>query len=276
MGTAISFTINKGGVGKTTSLCAIAQILALGGYKVLIADLGQQSNASRIFGIREDLPNIAYKNLYCKLLTKEEMQEFIIPTSFENIDIIPSSTQLIRMNDKIYDAKKENPAVVTNLKNNLQQIKDDYDFILIDNEPTIDNMLDCSIAASDKILIPMNTDNLSYEGILNIIKLVEKINNTYNLQVKFGGIFITRVKKRTTLYRDLSEGYTEQFGDYFIPVAIRDCNAVAEANTAFIPLYEYEKKCTAFIDYIELISHLNIMDQKHYQNVIKKLSAKKI
>lgn len=266
----IAFTINKGGVGKTTSLCAIAQILALAEYKVLVVDLDPQANTSRIFGIKRDIPDVNYTDLYCKQLDEEGISKFVCKSNFENIDIIPSSSQIKRMNVKVYDAKKENPMAGLHFRNNIMLIEDNYDFVLMDNAPAIDDMADCSIAAADKVIIPINTDNLSYEGIDGTIKLVQEINEKYNLDVKFGGVFMTRVKGRTTLYKDLFESFKEQFGEYFIPVSIRDCNAVAEANTVFMPLYAYSKKCTAFIDYVELISRLGLMDKKHYQILLKK------
>jgi len=268
----ISFILNKGGVGKTTSLCTMAQILALGGYKVLVVDLDPQANTSRTFGVIEDLEEVDYQKLYCERISKEEVSKFIVSSNFENIDIIPSSTQVIRMNVKIYDAKKDNMAAGLYLKENIGEVESNYDFVLLDNAPSIDDMADSAIAASDMVLIPINTDNLSYEGINNTIQMVQDINNTYDLEVKFGGIFMTRIKNRTNLYKDLSTNYQEQFGEYFIPVGIRDCNAVAEAHTMFTPLFLYSKKCTAFIDYVELISKLGIMDKKHYQNVIKKMT----
>lgn len=268
----IAFSVNKGGVGKTTSTCAIGQILDLAEYEVLIIDNDPQGNTSRNFGIKEDLPGLDYESLYCRNISKEEVEKFIVPTNFGNIDIIPSSSQLFEMDILIHEAKKQNPKAILCFKENLEHIKANYDFILIDNAPAINNLSNSSIAVSDLILIPINADNMSYEGISLITRCVENLNNTYNLSIKFGGVFMTRVNTRTVLYKDLSNSYIEQLGDYFIPVAISENIAVAEANTAFVPLYSYSRKCTAFIDYVKLIAHFNIMDKKHYQKVLDKVT----
>lgn len=265
--TKLALTINKGGVGKTTSACALSQILALGGYKVLEIDMDPQGNTSRIFGILEDLEGLDYEKLYCSLIEKEEVMQFIVPSNFDNIDIIPSSRQMKRMDVKIYDAMKENPWAITYFKKNIDLVSDDYDFIIMDNAPADNDLSKASMILADKVLLPINTDNMSFEGIGCTIEAVEEINEKYDANTVFEGIFMTRVKSRTTLYKDLFESNQIQFGDYFIPVSIRDCNAVNEANTAFVPLFRYAKKCTAFVDYVELISKLKIMDKKHYQTL---------
>lgn len=264
----IGFTINKGGVGKTTSICAIGQILALGGYKVLIADYDPQANSSAVFSVIEDLEGCDYSELFTETVTIENLKSYIVKTSVPNLDILPSSTQLFGMNDIIYEAQKDNPAAGLNLKKNLDLLEKTYDYILMDTTPAFDHVCESVIAAADMLLTPAQTDSFSFKGILRLMQLMEAINEAYNLEIKYGGVFFTRVKSRTNLFKGLKKDYGDKFGEYFIPVSIRDCNKVIEANTNLIPLYQYEPKCTASTDYVELVGALGLMDKRHY-NILK-------
>lgn len=271
----IAFTINKGGVGKTASLCTITQILALGGYKCLIADMDPQANTSRMFGIKEDIEGLNYGQLLCKRMQEEELKVFVCPSNFENIDIIPSSVQLFGMNDFIYDEMKQDSSTGLMFRRNMEVLESGYDFILMDSTPSFDHICESVIAASDMLLIPSNLNNFSYEGINRLIELMLAINDRYNLNVKFGGTFFTRVNNRTNLFKDLTKSYGELFGEFFIPVAIRECNKVDEAHTLYTPLYNFAPRCTAFVDYVELVGRIGIMDKKHYYNFKAKIQAKK-
>lgn len=144
----------------------------------------------------------------------------------------------------------------------------------MDTTPSFDHVCESVIAAADFLLTPSNTDSFSFKGILRLLQLMDAINDAYNLDVKYAGVFFTRVKSRTLLFKGLSDDYGDKFGDFFIPVAISDCNKVAEANTNLVPLYLYEPKCTAFADYIELVVALGLIDKKHFQKLKKNLHLK--
>lgn len=263
----IALMNNKGGVAKSTSSCVMAQIMAVGGNRVLVIDADPQGNSTRTFGIKEDL-DVDYEKLYCGNLVDTQVYGYISPSNFPNIDILPAGAQLSQMPYKIYDLEKTTPAAKLYFARNIRKIEEDYDFIIIDNAPDNDYLTQAAIAVADKVLIPINTDNYSYEGILGTIELIDSLNTAFGLSLELAGIFFTRVKPRTTLFKQMNDSYQEQFGDFFIPIAIRDCNAVAEANTAFIPLYTYQKKCTAVEDYLNLINYIGFFDNEHYRTFI--------
>lgn len=263
----IAFMNFKGGVGKSSSLCAIAQLLAVGGYKILVVDLDPQGNATRVFGITDE-KEVDYKSLFCeKAANKESIKKAIYTSSFDNTDIIPSSAVLSSLVYDIYEKSKECRAELF-FKHNLTLLQDSYDYILIDTSPFESYLSRCAVASADKILTPINMDNFSYEGLMGLIGLVEQINSDFSLEVEFAGVFMTRIKNRTTLFKQMNESYEQLLGDKYIPVAIRDCIAVAEANTAFVPIWTYDKKCTAVADYMELVNYIGLFDNKHLRKLI--------
>ena len=131
----------------------------------------------------------------------------------------------------------------------------------------------CAIIASDKIITPVNVDNFSYDGLMSLFETIEDLNKKYSLSIEFAGLYMTRVTGRTTIYKQMFEDYERMFGDNFIPVSIRNCIAVSEANTIFEPLLSYDKKSTAAKDYIELVNYLGLMDNKHFREIAKFLKG---
>ena len=272
MSQVISLINEKGGVGKSTSSITISQILAISGYKVLTIDLDTQMNTSKVFGATEN-NDINYEPLFCeKLSEKESVMNYISETNHKNISLLSASRELNQLIYKIYDVSKEKN-VELYFKYNLNLIKDEFDYIIIDNSPFKSYLTSCAIIASDKIITPVNVDNFSYDGLMSLFETIEDLNKKYSLSIEFAGLYMTRVTGRTTIYKQMFEDYERMFGDNFIPVSIRNCIAVSEANTIFEPLLSYDKKSTAAKDYIELVNYLGLMDNKHFREIAKFLKG---
>ena len=264
MAEVISLINEKGGVGKSTSAITIAQILAISEYKVLLIDLDPQMNTTKMFGQSEANPEIDYEHLFCvKQKSKDAVMNFITETDYDNISILTASRELNSLIYKIYDKMKETN-VELYLRYNLNLIKDEFDYIIIDNSPFKSYLTSCAMCASDKIITPICVDNFSYDGLMSLLDTIEELNDKYALSIEFAGIFMTRVAGRTTL-----------FGDRFLPISIRNCIAVNESNTTFEPLLTYDKKCPASLDYVELVNYLGLMDTPHYRKLAKYLKGEK-
>ena len=278
MSEVISFINEKGGVGKSTSAITITQILAISGYKVLLIDLDPQMNTTKMFGQSDETIDINYEHLFCtKQLRKSSVMEFINSTEYNNISILSASRELSTLVYTIYDRSKESgdANVELYLRHNLNLIKDEFDYIIIDNSPFKSYLTSCAICASDKIVTPICVDNFSYDGLMSLFDTIEDLNTKYSLAIEFAGIFMTRVAGRTTLYKQMFESYESMFGDKFLPVSIRNSIAVSESNTTFEPLLTYDKRCPAAQDYIELVNYLGLMDNKHYRELAKYLKGEK-
>lgn len=275
MSEVISLINEKGGVGKSTSAITISQILAISGYKILIIDLDPQMNTTKMFGQPGYELDINYEHLFCqKQIKKSSVMEFVNKTQYKNISILSASRELNTLIYKIYDRSKE-VNVELFLKHNLGLLKDEFDYIIIDNSPFRSYLTSCAICASDKVITPICVDNFSYDGLMSLFDTIEELNTKYSLSIEFAGIFMTRVAGRTTLFKQMFESYEEMFGDKFLPVSIRNCIAVSESNTMFEPLLTYDKRCIAAQDYIELVNYLGLMDNKHFRELAKYLKGEK-
>lgn len=275
MAEVISLINEKGGVGKSTSAITIAQILAISGYRILLIDLDPQMNTTKMFGKDESNSDVNYEHLFCeKQMRISSVMDFISETEYKNISILSASRQLNTLIYKIYDRSKEGN-VELHLKHNLGLLKDEFDYIIIDNSPFKSYLTSCAMCASDKVVTPICVDNFSYDGLMSLFDTIEDLNTKYSLSIEFAGIFMTRVAGRTTLFKQMFESYENMFGDKFLPVSIRNCIAVSESNTTFEPLLTYDKRCTAAQDYIELVNYLGLMDNKHFRELAKYLKGEK-
>ena len=275
MSEVISLINEKGGVGKSTSAITITQILAISGYKVLIIDLDPQMNTTKMYGQAEANPDIDYERLFCcKQKNKEDVMNYITETDYKNISLLTASRELNSLIYRIYDKMKE-VNVELYLRYNLNLIKEEFDYIIIDNSPFKSYLTSCAMCASDKIITPICVDNFSYDGLMSLFDTIEELNDRYALSIEFAGIFMTRVAGRTTLFKQMYASYANMFGDRFLPVSIRNCIAVNESNTTFEPLLTYDKRCPASLDYIELVNYLGLMDNKHFRELAKYLKGEK-
>lgn len=275
MAEVLSLINEKGGVGKSTSAITISQILAISGYSILIIDLDPQMNTTKMFGLDETSMDINYEHLFCtKLDDAQTVMGYITGTAYENISILSASRELNTLIYKIYDKSKEGNVELT-FKHNLGLLKDQYDYVIIDNSPFKSYLTTCAMCASNKIITPICVDNFSYDGLMSLLDTIEELNDRYALSIEFAGIFMTRVAGRTTLYKQMFESYENMFGDKFLPVSIRNCIAVSESNTMFEPLLTYDKRSSAAQDYIELVNYLGLMDNKHYRELAKYLKGEK-
>ena len=151
MGKIISFSNQKGGVGKTTSAVNIAASLGILGYKVLLVDLDPQGNATSGVGISK---KSLRKSIHDVLIGESAAKETIIETPFENLDIIPAHISLAGAEYNLYQGNGAERV----MKNALEPIKDDYDYIIIDCPPSLSMLTINAMVASDGIIIPMKCE----------------------------------------------------------------------------------------------------------------------
>ncbi len=270
MGKIISVINNKGGVGKTSSVIFISELLAWLGAKTLVVDLDEQSNLSMILHAYVDdpdsviagtmepetAPNIAelFKYQYCD---KEKVENVIVKSSIENLDIIPSSKRHKNTQTII---QKSTGNKNTILRNALAKVKDDYEYIIIDNAPASDILTINSIVTSDYVITPVNTDGFGYVGMVDTLKTIQKIKEQYGLDVQFLGVFFTRAESNTNLYKDLSDAYKQELEDKYFQSSIRKDIRVSEIETKFVPILEYAPNTNAVFDYAQLIIEMGILD----------------
>lgn len=278
----ISVINNKGGVGKTTSTSIISELLAFLGKKILVIDLDQQSNLSMMLGeYIEDSEEIlngaeAPKNLNIAELFKyryksrEEVMQVVNSTKIPNLEIIPSSKRHKNTGLNITSNQTGNNNII--LKKALATIKEDYDFIFIDNAPANDVLTVNSMFASDLVLVPVRVEGFSYKGLRETVETILYIKEEHFIDsIEFAGAFITQAEPNTNIYKGIMENYKEELGDKFLHTSIRKDIKVSEIETNFQPILKYCPNTNVVFDYSKLILELGLLDEqteKHLKQCI--------
>lgn len=193
---AVYYGMNqKGGEGKTTTIKEMGVALALKGKKVLLIDADSQGSLTTALGFREKYPAYLYDIL------KRVMNGETIPPDYgvlhhnEGVDLIPSSIALASLESDLIEDKKGGHNV---LKQYVDQVKQNYDYVLIDGMPSLSKMTVNSLVAADSVIIPSQPDFLSIQGLKLLMQSVIKTRKRYNPSLKIGGILFTMVDGRTT------------------------------------------------------------------------------
>lgn len=269
----ISIINNKGGVGKTSSTAILAELMAFLGLRVLCIDLDEQSNLSMLFKCYEEdnqkviegieVPvqqNISDLFKY-RFRDKEQIEAIVQKTAIENLYVIPSSKR--HKNTLTYIAANETGNNNTILRKALNAIKDEFDFILIDNAPASNVLTVNSIFASDYILTPVRAEGFSYKGLKETIETIAYIKEEHDIEnANFLGTYITQVETNTKIFKELKESYSEELGIKFLSTPIRKDIKVAEMETIFQSLLSYAPNTNAIFDYAVLLLELNILPQE--------------
>jgi chromosome partitioning protein len=202
----ISIANLKGGVGKTTTVLNLGAVLSEKGKRVLLVDTDPQSSLTIYcgFDLREIGEYSLYKCMrsYCFNRYKVNTPDFIINTNIVNVDLIPSTPDLFNAELEISGLMNRESV----LKNILNQVKNNYDFIIIDCPPSKSMLTINSLTASDKVIIPVATDYLSLWGARIMIETIEDVRDSNNKNLEIAGILPTFYDKRTSMSKEALDG----------------------------------------------------------------------
>lgn len=220
MGKIISIVNQKGGVGKTTTTINLGAALANESQKVLIVDFDQQANATIGLGIdkEEILFDIADFFTHVALLRKA-----IIHTSVLNLDIIPASIKLASVEESLYSLSNKEYL----LSEKLEQIRNEYDYILIDCPPSLGLIVDNALFASDSIIIPVECSFYSYEALTQMTKKIANIQKSKDIVIE--GILLTKLDNRNTMGYDVVEKVKFLFPNNTFNTVITHSSHIQEA-----------------------------------------------
>jgi chromosome partitioning protein len=243
MGRIIAIANQKGGVGKTTTAINLSACLAEKGKKVLTIDLDPQGNTTSGFGLdKEKLGNSVYE----LMLNECSISEILIKTEIENHFLIPSNVnlagaeiELIGINEKEYI-----------LKNEVDYIKDDFDFILIDCPPSLNMLTINAMTTANTVLVPIQCEYYALEGLSQLIYTIQLVQERLNPNLRMEGIVFTMYDARTNLSLQVVENVksnlsTTNIYKTIIPRNIR----LAEAPSHGMPINLYDKKSTGAESY---------------------------
>ncbi len=231
----ISVTNQKGGVGKTTTCFNLAAYLADGGKKVLVIDMDPQGNASTSLGIELDEDA---NTIYDALLGDIKLEESIYPSCVKNLDIIPSNEDLADAEvNLVYTENREKV-----LKEQLDKIKNRYDFVFIDCPPSLGLLTVNALTASDSIIVPIQCEFFALVGLSQLMNTVRLIKKNLNPNIEIEGVLLTMKDNRSNLVAQVSEEIKTYFKakvyDTYIPRNIR----LAESPSHGKPILLYDNK----------------------------------
>ena len=159
----------KGGVGKTTSTIALGGLLAEMGHRVLLVDTDPHASLSYYFGIESEDLELSVYDLFVQVSTKEQIEQSLCPTKYPNIDILPATMGLATL-DRALGSKGGMGLV---LKKAIQKLDGDYDFVLMDCPPVLGVLMVNALAASDRIIVPVQTEFLALKGLDRMMKTMD-------------------------------------------------------------------------------------------------------
>lgn len=248
MATCIVLTNQKGGVGKTTTAAALASGLAMKSYKVLAVDMDPQGNLGFSLGMEMDDDKTVYQVMTGEL----DVRDAICHT--DNCDVLTSNILLSspELNQKGRDGEML-------LKEALDEVADDYDYVVIDTPPALNLLTLNSYAASQYLLIPMSSDILSFVGLTQLKETVDAVRKSVNPQLKVLGILLTKYNKRTRLsndVKDMAEAVAAQMGTCLFNSKIRTSVNVAEAPAHGESVFTYAPRCNAALDYRDFVDEV--------------------
>lgn len=231
----ISVSNNKGGAGKSTTVNALANGLKNEGYNVLVVDLDSQRNQTENMNISVGVPTIAEV-----IQQKIDIHEAVTKTEQTDIIAADHDLTLIDFSDEF------------SLKSYLDLIKDEYDFILLDTTPTIDNLMINTFVAADKVLIPINPSYRSVDTLLNFIDVIDQVKRNYNSELEVAGILITQYDNRPQVNRLVKKDINEMGEANHINVyktTIRKGIAVEEAYLYKQDIFSANPRSNVAMDY---------------------------
>ena len=245
MGRMIAIGTQKGGVGQTTTTVHLGAALAFQGTKVLIIDMDSQGNATSGLGIeRADVKQSVYEVLVDQI----EAAGAILPTSRENLWILPSTLQLAGAEIELATADHRE----SRLKQAIEPIKADYDYILVDCPPSLGQLSLNAFTASDTILIPVQCEYYALEGLSQLLNTIRLVQRTYNKNFRIEGVLLTMLDARTNLGYEVVEEVRKYFQEKVYQTIITRNVRLSEAPSYGQSVIDYDPKSRGAEMYMDL------------------------
>ena len=229
MGRIIAVANQKGGVGKTTTSINLAACLAEKGKKVLAVDMDPQGNLTSGLGVDKDSVE---KSIYELIIGEVDIKEVINKEVLENLDIIPTSIdlsaaeiELIGVDDKEYI-----------LRNAIDQVKDQYDFVIIDCPPSLSMLTINAMTTADSVIVPIQCEYYALEGLSQLIHTVELVKDRLNSKLEIEGVVFTMYDARTNLSLQVVENVKDNLQQNIYKTIIPRNIRLAEAPSHGLPI----------------------------------------
>lgn len=250
MGKIIAIANQKGGVGKTTTAINLAASLAVLDKNVLIVDADPQANTTS--GLNFSPDSDEGRTLYEVLIGSQDISNTLIQTELERLQMVPSHINLVGAELELKEA--ENREYL--LKNALDAIRDNYDYIIIDCSPSLGLITVNCLTAADSVLIPVQPEFYALEGLGKLLQTIRLVQNRPNPKLDVEGFVITMFDGRTRLHNQVEEQLRELFGDKVMRSVIQRNIRLSEAPSHGKPIVLYDVMCPGTSNYLNLAKEI--------------------
>lgn len=235
MGRIIAIANQKGGVGKTTTSTNLSACLAEAGKRILVVDIDPQGNATSGLGVDK---NNLEKTIYEMFIGECELKDCLIESDIENLSILPSNVNLSGAEIDLIGIDGREYI----LKNQIEKVKDDYDFIIIDCPPSLNILTVNAMTTADSVLVPIQCEYYALEGLSQLIHTINLVKQRLNPNLEMEGVVFTMYDARTNLSLEVVENVKRNLKQNVYKTIIPRNIRLAEAPSHGLPINLYDAK----------------------------------